>query len=45
LGEVAAYLRRDIATVGTLVGRLYERMQADPQLLQQIERLTNIAAR
>jgi putative transposase len=29
LGDVAAYLRRDIATVGTLVGRLYKRMQAD----------------
>ena len=45
LGDVAAYLQRDIATVGTLVGRLYERMQADQQLLQQIERLTKIAER
>jgi putative transposase len=45
LGEVAAYLRRDIATVGTLVGRLYEQLPADPQLLRQIERLTKIAER
>ena len=43
LGDVAAYLQRDIATAGTLVGRLYERMQADQQLLQQIERLAKIA--
>jgi hypothetical protein len=45
LGDVAAFFRRDMATVGTLVGRLYERSQADPQLLQRIERLAKIAER
>ncbi len=42
LGEVAAYLGRDMATVGTLVARLYERTQLDRKLLRQIERLSKI---
>ena len=42
LGEVAAYLGRDMATVGTLVARFYKRMQLDRKLLRQIERLSKI---
>ena len=42
LGEVAAYLGRDMATVGTLVSRLSERMESDGQLLRRIDRLTKI---
>ncbi|MFQ5683960.1 MAG: transposase [Candidatus Binatia bacterium] len=42
LGEVAAYLGRDMATVGTLVARLNERMQCDRRLVLQIERLGKI---
>ena len=42
IGEVAAYLRRDMATVGTLVARLFERMQSDEQLLRKVERLGRI---
>jgi hypothetical protein len=38
LGEVAGYLRRDIATVGTLVGRLWMRMQSDEDLKRKVER-------
>jgi hypothetical protein len=41
-GEVAAYLRRDMATVGTLVGRLFDRMRSDEQLQRDVERLTKI---
>lgn len=42
LGEVAGYLGRDMATVGTLVARLFERIQFDRRLLEQIERLSKI---
>ncbi len=42
LGEVAAYLRRDIATVGTLVGRLWARMQSDADLKRKVERFIRI---
>lgn len=42
LGEVAGYLRRDIATLGTLLGRLSERMRSDKQLLSTLDRLSRI---
>jgi len=42
LGEVAGYLRRDIATVGTLVGRLWARMQSDADLKRKVERFIRI---
>lgn len=42
IGEVAAYLRRDMATVGTLVARLFERMQSDEQVARNVERLARI---
>jgi putative transposase len=42
LGEVAAYFRRDIATVGTLVGRLWARMQSDADLKRKVERFIRI---
>ena len=42
IGEVAVYLRRDMATVGTLVARLFERMQSDEQVARNVERLARI---
>jgi hypothetical protein len=42
LGEVAGYLRRDMATVGTLMARLSERIQSDRQLQGKVERLSRI---
>lgn len=42
LGEVAGYVRRDIATVGALLGRMAERMRSDKELRGRVERLTNI---
>ena len=42
IGGVAVYLRRDMATVGTLVARLFERMQSDEQLRRNVERLARI---
>ena len=42
LGEVARYFARDAATVGTLIGRLAERIAEDDVLRQEIDRLTKI---
>ncbi|MEK6602437.1 MAG: transposase [Candidatus Binatota bacterium] len=42
VGEVARYLGRDMATVGTLIGRLSERMQLDEKLLQKLNKTTKI---
>ncbi len=42
LSEVASYLGRDSATVGTLIGRLAERMGEDETLRRDIDRLKNI---
>jgi REP element-mobilizing transposase RayT len=42
LGEVAGYLRRDPATVGTLAARLFDRTQSDGQLRHKLERLARI---
>jgi REP element-mobilizing transposase RayT len=42
LGEVAGYLRRDTATVGTLLARLSKKMQSDERLLHEAERLAKI---
>jgi putative transposase len=42
LGEVARYWRRDPATVGTLVGRLAERMEREEKLRRELERLNEI---
>jgi hypothetical protein len=42
LAEVASYLRRDSATLGTLLGRLTQRMQSDRQLLKKVEELSRI---
>ena len=39
LGEVARYFARDAATVGTLIGRLAERMADDEKLRREIDRL------
>ena len=39
LGEVARYFGRDTATIGTLVGRLVERMETDGELRGQMQRL------
>jgi len=40
LKEVASYLHRDMATVGTLVSRLYDRMQSDGGFLKRIDGLS-----
>jgi putative transposase len=40
LKEVASYLHRDMATVGTLVSRLYDRMQSDRDFLMRIDALS-----
>jgi REP element-mobilizing transposase RayT len=40
LKEVASYLHRDMATVGTLVSRLYDRMQSDGEFLKRIDVLS-----
>jgi REP element-mobilizing transposase RayT len=42
LGEVAKYLRRDPATVGTLLGRLAQKIDGDPVLRRKLERLIKI---
>ena len=39
LGEVARYFARDSATVGTLIGRLAERLAEDDMLRREIDRL------
>ena len=39
LGEVARYFARDAATVGTLIGRLAERIAEDEMLQREIDRL------
>jgi hypothetical protein len=39
LRDVARYFHRDIATIGTLLGRFAERMQTNPELRQEIGRL------
>ena len=41
LGEVARYFARDSATVGTLIGRLAERLAEDEMLRREIDRLNN----
>jgi REP element-mobilizing transposase RayT len=40
LGEVAAYVGRDIASIGALIGRLENRMRSDKQMFAKVERLT-----
>ena len=40
LGEVARYFARDGATVGTLIGRLAERLIEDEKLRREIDRLS-----
>ena len=42
LGEVASYFHRDVATVGTLASRLYERMRSDPDLHKRVDQLVTI---
>jgi hypothetical protein len=42
LGEVAKYMGRDPATVGTLLGRLAARIDAEPAVRREIERLSEI---
>ena len=42
VGEVAGYLRRDPATVATLVARLWERMRDEERLLRAVKRLEKI---
>jgi hypothetical protein len=42
LGEVAKYFSRDPATVGTLLGRLAERLETDDKLRREMERLDEI---
>ena len=42
LGEVASYFHRDMATVGTLASRLYERMRSDPDLHKRVDQLVTI---
>jgi hypothetical protein len=39
LGEVARHFHRDIATIGTLLGRFAERMETNPELRREIGRL------
>jgi hypothetical protein len=40
LKEVASYLHRDMATVGTLLSRHYDRMQSDGESLKRIDELS-----
>lgn len=40
LSEVARYFARDTATLGTLIGRLSERMKEDEGMRREIEKLT-----
>ncbi|MGZ8453408.1 MAG: hypothetical protein ACXWZE_15090, partial [Candidatus Binatia bacterium] len=40
LGEVARYFARDLATIGTLIGRLSGRMEEDERMRREIETLT-----
>ena len=42
LGEVASYFDRDMATVGTLVSRLYDRMRSDQDLHKRVNQLVTI---
>ncbi|MFQ5801958.1 MAG: transposase [Candidatus Methylomirabilales bacterium] len=42
LRVVAGYLGRDAATVSSLISRLADRIQADPQLRREVERLVRI---
>lgn len=42
LGEVAKYLGRDPATVGTLLGRLAVRIDEEPEVRREIERLSQM---
>jgi len=42
LGEVAKYLGRDPATVGTLLGRLAARIDEDAAIRREVERLSKI---
>lgn len=42
LGEVAKYIGRDTATVGTLLGRLAGRFEEDRELRREMERLSKI---
>jgi REP element-mobilizing transposase RayT len=42
LGEVAKSMKRDSATVGTLLGRLAARIDKEPDLRREVERLTKI---
>jgi putative transposase len=42
LGEVASYFCRDMATVGTLVSRLYDRMRSDQDLHKRVDQLVTI---
>ena len=39
LSEVARYFARDAATVGTLIGRLSERMEEDEDMRREIDKL------
>ena len=39
LGHVARYFGRDTATIGTLLGRLAERMETDGELRRKMQRL------
>jgi len=45
LSEVAKYLTRDAATVGTLIGRLVERISEEEKLRREIERLNRIVGK
>lgn len=40
VSEVAGYMGRDAATVSSLITRLSERLQRDPQIQREVERLT-----
>ena len=40
LSEVARYFARDLATIGTLIGRLSGRMEEDERMRREIETLT-----
>jgi hypothetical protein len=42
LGEVAKYMGQDPATVGTLLGRLAVRLEEEPELRRELERLSRI---
>ena len=39
MAEVAIYFARDAATIGTLIGRLSGRMEADERMRREIEAL------